>query len=261
MPRASATDFREIQQDFAAYLRRPEEVPIPAGVAPERAALYRELVFNNIKSFLDNNFPVLSKLLGEARWQSLAEQFVAEHACQTPYFLEIGREFLTWLRESGNRYLADMPCAEELAHYEWTELAVAVAEDDPVASFAAGALLDNCPLVSANAWPLRYDFPVHRIGPDFIPDEPPSQQTFLTVYRDRDFDVQFMEINAITWLLLERLREPERQSARQVLEQLAADFPSLTIEQVVGGGEQTLQELVSRGIIIGSHNPEPPAAD
>ena len=252
MQSASPTDFRQIQQSFAAYLRRPDEAPIPEGVAPERAALYRELVFNNIKSFLDNNFPVLSKVLGEARWQELAEYFVAEHACQTPYFLEIGREFLTWLRESGIGYLTDIPFAEELAHYEWTELAVAVAEDDPEESFVAEGLLDSRPVVSVNAWPLRYDFPVHRIGPDYLPEESPEQQTFLTVYRDRDFDVQFMEINALTWLLLERLREAEQRTARQLLEQIATEFPQLTVQQVVAGGEQTLQELVTRGIIVGS---------
>jgi len=252
VPSARTADFRQVQHSFAAYLRRPDDAPIPDGVTPERAAVYRELVFNNIKSFLDNNFPVLSEVLGESRWRELATLFVAEHACQTPYFLEVGREFQTWLRESGIRYLTDIPFAEELAHYEWAELAIAVAENDEVQTFASESLLDAHPLVSVNAWPLRYDFPVHLIGPDYQPDELPAQQTFLLIYRDLNFDVQFMEINGITWLLLERLREAGAQAAQQILEQIAADFPQLTVQQVVDGGEQTLQELVTRGVIIGS---------
>ncbi|RLA16808.1 MAG: DUF2063 domain-containing protein, partial [Gammaproteobacteria bacterium] len=73
------------------------------------------------------------------------------------------------------------------------------------------------------------------------------------IYRDPDFDVQFTEINGLTWLLLERLREVKiTLTARQILEQIAADFPQLTVQQVVDGGEQTLQELVTCGVIIGS---------
>jgi len=249
---ASGVDFQQVQKSFAAYVRTDEPLALPTGVSLERAAVYRELVFNNIKSFLDNNFPVLSDILGEPRWQQVAKAFVKEHACQSPYFLEIGREFLAWLRASGLQRLTDVPFAEELAHYEWVELAVAVAEDDAMPGFAGDGLLDTLPLLSVNAWPLRYDFPVHLIGPDFQPIEQPAEQSFLLVYRDTEFDVQFMEINGLTWLLLEQLRETDLRSARQILTQLATDFPQLTVQQLVDGGEQTLQQLLTCGVIIGS---------
>ena len=253
MQSSSSGDFQQIQKDFAAYIRSEDESRLPADVSLDRANVYRKLVFNNIKSFLDNNFPVLNEVLGESKWQQLAKTFVAEHPCQTPYFLEIGREFLTWLRQSGHGYLTEFPFAEELAHYEWIELAVAVAEDDFVQSFVGDNLLDTILLVSSNARLLRYDYPVHCIGPDFQLSEKPAEQTFLLIYRDPDFDVQFTEINGLTWLLLERLREVKiTLTARQILEQIEADFPQLTVQQVVDGGEQTLQELVTCGVIIGS---------
>ncbi|MEL0082289.1 MAG: putative DNA-binding domain-containing protein [Gammaproteobacteria bacterium] len=249
----SASDFQQLQRDFAGYLRSGDESLLPAEVSRERAQVYGRLVFNNIKGFLDHNFPVLNEIVGDQRWQQLARSFVTEHACQTPYFLEIGREFLTWLRATQPDALAEFPYAEELAHYEWSELAIAVAEDDPAVQFCAGDLLDTLPQVSANAWPLRYDYPVHQIGPDYLPGEPPSEQTFLLIYRDAEYDVQFMEINALTWLLIDQLRLQEPLTARQLLEQIASSFPQLALQQVVDGGEQTLRELISRGVIIGSH--------
>ncbi len=262
MPSASVAGFQLLQKNFVAYIRNAtsDQALLPVGVTPERAEVYRGLVFNNIKSFLDNNFPVLSSVVGEQRWRELAQRFVAEHSCQTPYFLEIGREFLAWLRDSGYETLQDLPFAQQLAHYEWVELAVAVAEDDPAETFTADSLIDAIPLISANAWSLRYDYPVHLIGPGFLPDAPgdsraddtAAEQTFLLVYRDAQFDVQFMQINALTWLLLERLKEPDPPSAREVLQQMGADFPQLTPQQLLDGGEQTLQELVARGVIIGS---------
>ena len=246
--------FQQLQKNFAAYVRSSDEALLPAGVSRERAEIYRELTFNNIKGFLDNNFPVLSKIIGDQAWRQLAEQFVAEHVCLTPYFLEIGREFLSWFRVVASDRCAQWPFAQELAHYEWAELAIAVAEDDPPQTFADDGLLDTLPLISRNSWSLRYDYPVHQIGPDFMPAELPDQQTFLLVYRDPDEEVQFMQINALTWLLLEHLREAKTKSARQLLTEIAAEFPQLSVESVIDGGEQTLQQLQSRGVIVGSQS-------
>ncbi len=256
MQSAEVADFQRLQKNFAAYIRctdgSADQSLLPDGVTRERAEIYRELTFNNIKSFLDNNFPVLSKILGESAWRDLAEQFVAEHVCTTPYFLEIGREFLSWFRGGAEIRCSEWPFAVELAHYEWAELAIAVAEDEPEHGFADIDLLDSRPLVSRNAWSLRYDYPVHQIGPDFLPAEPPEQQTFLLVYRDQQEDVQFMQINALTWLLLEQLRDTDCQTARQLLTEIAAEFPQLPVESVLVGGEQTLVELQQRGVVVGS---------
>jgi len=40
--------FQQHQAAFAAYIRNPENSPLPVGVKPERMAMYRELFFNNI---------------------------------------------------------------------------------------------------------------------------------------------------------------------------------------------------------------------
>ena len=110
-----AVDFRAKQAEFAAYIRDPQHNPAPADVAPERMAMYRELFFNNIDSFLATSFPVLRSLFSEQHWQALASDFFARHRCHTPYFSEIDEEFLDYLQQC--QTVSDYPFLWELAHY------------------------------------------------------------------------------------------------------------------------------------------------
>ena len=69
-----------------------------------------------------------------------------------------------------------------------------------------GDLIAGRPVLSPLAWVLAYDYPVHQISPANQPHEPAGQSTFLVVYRNRDDQVGFMEINAVTARLLECCR-------------------------------------------------------
>ena len=44
-------DFKSKQDEFAAYIRDPENNPVPADVKMHRMSMYRELIFNNIVIF------------------------------------------------------------------------------------------------------------------------------------------------------------------------------------------------------------------
>lgn len=155
---------------------------------------------------------MLRRLIPDDPWRSLVRDFYARHHCHSPLFLEIGREFLAYLEQERGRRPEDPSFLRELAHYEWVELALAVSEADPEDRGPLdpdGDLLGGTPLLSPLAWPLRYRFPVHRIGPDFQPTEPGGPPTYLTVYRDREDRVRFLEINAATHALVPRnLIEP-----------------------------------------------------
>jgi hypothetical protein len=211
------------------------------------------LFFNNIEGFVSGAFPVLRSLYGDRDWQQLLQEFMAQHHCQTPYFLEISQEFLTYLQQ---RPLAeyDRPFMLELAHYEWVELALEVSEVslESVVADPSGDLLACLPVVSPLLWSLCYQYPVHRIGPDFQPQLPSEQPSYLLVYRDRDDRVQFMEGNAVTARLLELLQQPDAGSGRQVLLQLAEELRHPRPEQLLASGLDTLQQLQARDIVLGS---------
>lgn len=214
----------EQQRAFAAHLRDPERVPPPAGIEPRRMTIYRELFFNNLRDLLGGAFPVARQILGAEAWQRLVRDFYAHHHAHTPYFLELPREFLDWLTARRERPGDEPAFLDELAHYEWVELALAVSEDEAPAAQAAadGDPLDAPLAVSPLAWPLAYRWPVHRLAPDHAPAEAPATPTFLVVYRDAADQVQFLEIGAETARLLDALERTPGATARTLLTESGA---------------------------------------
>ena len=243
-----------LQRQFAAHIRDPDRQPAPAGIEDRRLQIYRELFFNNLRSLLANNFPVLHGLYEPDDWSALVRDFYAEYRCHTPLFTEIAREFLRYLQDVREPRPNDPPFLLELAHYEWIELALELDERDPaaIAVDADGDLLAGSPALSPLAWPLSYRFPVHRIRPDHRPAQPPAEPTHLLVYRDRQDRVRFMELNAVARLLVERLQNGPRASGRSLLESVAADIGHPDPARVVAAGAGLLADLRERGVILGT---------
>ncbi len=243
--------FRQTQYAFAAYIRDPEQNPVPPGVRPERMRMYRELFFNNVKSFIGSGFPVLKQVLEEAHWLELVGDFFARHKSATPYFVELPREFLAFLREERNGHPEDPPFLLELAHYEWVELALSVAAGE--APQECSALLENplaCTIdLSEVAWPLAYRFPVQLISRDYQPAEPPDEPACLAVYRDREEVVRFLELNPVTYRLLQILEEEGAMSAERCLRRIADEVGAADPTAIFIHGEGILRELAERGVI------------
>jgi len=242
--------FQQIQQAFAAYVRDPEQAP-PPGFQPERIALYRELFFNNVLSFIGGAFPVLREVLPEAQWLALLRDFFARHRCATPYFAGIPEEFLDYLQRERAEAFDDPPFLLELAHYEWVELALAVAMGEPPRDNPEllADPLECRVFLSETAWPLAYRFPVHRIGRDFQPTEAPPQPTCLAVYRDGADQVRFMELNPVSYRLLQILEEAGERPARECLRQIAEELGYADAEAIMSHGAETLRALAERGVI------------
>lgn len=243
--------FLAQQLDFAAHIRHPEQHPRPADVEARRMQIYVDLFYNNIRSFLSSTFPVARSVLGEERWEALVRDFVHRHPSESPYFLEISQEFLTFLADTRPPGLP--PFMLELCHYEWVELALSVAEEEfPEEGVDRdGDLLTGIPVVSPLIWKLAYRFPVHRIGPAFQPDEPGPEPTQLVVYRRFDDEVRFMQVNALTMGLLDML-EAGNVSGGEALERLGEQVPGLNPAVVRREGHATLERLRRAGIIAGT---------
>jgi hypothetical protein len=251
-------DFRRQQYEFAAHLRNPEENPAPEGIEERRLKVYRELFFNNVSNLLASTFPVLSDLLGEERWATLTREFYHHHVSHTPIFMEIPGEFLRWMQEEMSEPERWPAFMLELAHYEWVELAlmtdthdIDAVDVDAVDVDPDGNILDGVPVISPVAWPLAYDYPVHRIGHDFQPEKPGEQPTFIVVYRKRDDEVGFTEINAVTARLLELVQENDSASTRELLESIAREMGHDDPDVVINGGLDIIKGLQQQDIVLG----------
>lgn len=254
--------FQKLQYEFSAHIRHPGQHARPGDVEDRRMEIYRDLLYRNIEGFLSGGFPVLCEIHSDADWHALVRDFFHRHQSTTPYFPEIGQEFLAYLQDERGERESDFPFLLELAHYEWTEVALDVADvdlDDETAD-PDGDLLAASPVISPLAWPLSYRFPVHRISAEFLPTEPGEQPTTLIVYRDRGDQVRFMETNPASLHLLRKIEQNASQSGRDVLESIAREMQHPEPEVVVQGGLETLQRLLEQDVILGTRPPAPVGA-
>lgn len=242
------TALKDYQMAFTSHIRDPQNTRLPEGVSERGLAVYSEIVFNNLESSVAACFPVLKNTLGEAFWLTLVRDFFKQHACKTPIFREIPEEFLDYI----NRVTGLPGYVQNLAHYEWVELYLAYA--DEVVNWAqidteADPLDASIAFVPAMAL-LSYDYPVHQISPENIPEVPLESPVQLLVYRDIEDLVRFVEINHMTSVLIEDLQDGQL-TPRQALIGIASGM-EFDLDAVVDFGLDVLQDLKSQGVILGT---------
>ena len=253
-PENNLPRFQQQQLSFTAHIRDPQNAPLPDDIPARRMAIYTEIFFNNINDQLTGNFPVLREITSDERWFALVRDFMMRHRSATPLFTEVAVEFLEYLQQEREAQSADWPFMLELAHYEYVELAVAIsAADEQLGEFDPnGDLLHGRPLVGPTAWNLSYQWPVHTIGPENLPQDPPAEPTHLVVYRDRVDDVHFLEINAVTQRLLQLLKETPEYTGLEVLKAIAEELNHPDADSVIEAGKELLDELRQRNVILGT---------
>jgi hypothetical protein len=260
--------LREQQFALTRHLRDPDVHAAPAGIDDRRLGIYRDLLFNNIEALLAGNFPVIRTLLGEAEWKILVRAFYRDHRCQTPLFPEIAQEFLGFVQARDERAAGDLPFLAELAHYEWLELALQISEagmDDidrePSAkpgSEQRRAVLDGVPALSPLAWPIAYRWPVHRLGPGYLPATPPDAPTLLLLRREPDGKVRFSELSPLAFRLLQRLEQSPALSGRAQLEALAQEAAAADPDAFIEHGAVLLEQMQASGVLF-RRRADPPA--
>ena len=252
----SATDkpsFITTQHRFTQYIRNPDTTPPPSDIEKRRADIYRDLFFNNLQSFLADNFPVLREISSDDYWASLVRDFFSRHQSSSPYFSQIPAEFIDFLqneRAHSKQSSDDSPFIIELAHYEWAEL-LASTNDGIEQNKASSENIERQILtLSVNAYPLAYQYPVHNISPDFIPTEAPSEPSYLVVYRNAEDEVVFLETNPVTHALLEKLAKNSSLNSLSILKKLAKDMQHPNPGVVIQGGLGIISDFISRGVIV-----------
>ncbi len=254
MAEAARPRFQELQYGFAAHIRDPQRAPAPAGIEERRLQIYRDLFYNTVEGCLVSGFPVLHKLSPDAVWHARVRDFYARHVCHAPQFHRVPEEFLSYLENERGAHPDDPPFLRELAHYEWVELELSIStlQLSPHLAEPNGDWLEQAPYVSPLAWTLSYDFPVHRIDPDFQPQEPGEQPTYLIVNRDRQDRVRFLEINAVTARLMELMHAEPEANGRALLTRIAEELQHPQPDAVIAGGAEIFASLRERDIVLGT---------
>lgn len=245
--------FQQLQYRFAAHLRDPERHAI-GDIEARRLQVYRDLFYNNVEDCLASAFPVLRRISDDAVWHARVRDFYARHRSQAPQFHRVPEEFLHYLEQERGDHVDDPPFLLDLAHYEWAELALSISPIDVTPDLADpnGDPLSGCPVLSPLAWTLAYAYPVHRIGPDFQPQSPDPQATYLIVNRDRQDCVRFLEINAVTARLTTLIEAEPLATGRELLLRIAGELAHPEPEAVVREGANIFERLRQRDILLGT---------
>lgn len=249
--------FQRYQLAFSAHIRDPQHSPKPKNTASRGIAVYKEIVFNNLFESISACFPVAQKVLGKRAWLNLVRCFLREYSANTPIFREIPQEFLSFL--SMQTKLADTklpPYLLSLCHYEWVELAVSTTPlpetnheaREICALKSAEDLLAYQPAFTPTMQLLNYEYAVQKISPRYKPKEKVSTQ--LLVYRDAEYSVKFVELNPVTYRLIELLQH-EKTTGLQALTIIANELSHPQPEIIVQFGMSILEDLATQGIILG----------
>lgn len=236
-------DFQKTQQLFSDAIRDPQQSVIDIEV--RRLKIYQDLFFNNIESFIAGSFPVLKEIINEEDWRILVRDFFIHHSCDSPYFLKISEEFLTYLETARFEFLPEF--TQQLAHWEWMELFADVYVDEQ--QLLPEATLDfNTGIYQTinTAWAQVYEYPVHKISQDYQSVE--KAPVFLLIHRNADFQVGFIELNPLSYLLFLSLIDNQQKTLTQLLLVLAHEH-GMDPEVVLTGGQAILSQWCEHGLI------------
>ncbi|MSP86418.1 MAG: DUF2063 domain-containing protein [Methylotenera sp.] len=251
--------FQQYQQAFTAYIRDPINQPRPQNVNAKRMDVYKDIVFNNLFEYVSACFPVAQKVLGKRAWLKLIRGFFREHSANSPIFREIPEEFLSYLSQEHLLVREKLPpYLVSLCHYEWVELIVSTIPDlqtdanlnkrtiNPV-----GDLLEYQPAFTPTMQLLNYQYAVQKISPSYKPKD--QVMTLLLVYRNAEYLVEFVELNPVTYRLIELLQQ-EGTTSKQALTVIANELGQLPPESVTQFGLEMLNNLSKQGVIIGVYH-------
>ena len=199
--------FQSLQLDFTAHVRDPVNNPIPSDIEKRRMDIYVRLVYNNIENFCASRFPRAKALLGDERWHELIRDFVHHHQSKSPYFSQIGDEFIAFLI-SERENVSDPVFLVELCHFEWLPMYLdRLADELPDYEMCTDPLtttLQASPLAIAR----RYSWPVTEVSQTLVPSEPPESPTWILAFRNRADKVDVRHTDELSANLIEALREP-----------------------------------------------------
>lgn len=258
LPVAESMDFQALQRDLCAHLRNPK-APAPEGWGADSLELYSGLVYRNIESFLSLCFAPVRVRAGQPLWHRLVRGFIRSERTVTPIFHELPGLFVLWLSEEGLPAHAEHAAKrvgvknaallEQLAHFLWVRYELDFATDYCPETVPLRDVLAARPIWSPLCWPLRYDWPVHRLPKGAVR----RGEYLLLVWRDSDDVVRWQEVAAATMQLAELLQKAQGQlTGAEIVQQLSGAIETPDEASLRQQVCQEMERLCGEGLILGT---------
>lgn len=222
----------------------------------ERFLIYRKLVQNRLRAATRESIPRTVARRGKDPFIADFAEFMAEHACSSPYLRDIPAEFVEWVaprwRENSElpRYLGD------LARHELLEGDVRNDPDGGESPTGKPIALDAALVFDGSARLLHYDFAVHKLS--YATDDrtdPPEQSTHLLVYRDADVKVRYLELTTWAAAVMDRLLGAD-DTVQTGLLAAAASLGEPLDDDKLAKAATLFADLADRGVLLGARSIE-----
>jgi uncharacterized protein len=238
----------QTQSRLADYCRTGLYEPI-AGVDPERAAVYRELVWNTVSGALEKAYPITWEWLGAEKWDELTSDFFAQWNSSTPYFWMMPKELYLFVEQEGGARWG-IPYLRDLLFFEWIEIELFMMADRKAQLHRQEGDLMRDPLVLNPEGRIdAFQYPVYRSQPEELGDSKGSY--FLFSYRHPvDLEVCFIELSPVCAVMVELLMQ-SRLSGEELVGALIEQFGLEEGDEIYRFTENFLTGLLSQGAVLG----------
>jgi hypothetical protein len=176
---------------------------------PERLALYRRLVRNNLLGVTSKMMPRTRARVNdvaEGAFDQSFDAFMAEVAPRTHYLRDVPAEFLAWVTPRWAKDSAVPRYAPDLAAFELVHFQIAAAPPLTGAASVADLALDRRLVFCPARTLVRYAHAVHELAEDVENRaEPAVRDVALVAYRDPENAVRLLELTALAASIVERL--------------------------------------------------------
>ena len=237
----------QLQNDFCQSIRNPTYQPNLDAFTVSRLEIYKELVFSNIQSIVEQCFPITQEIVSQEEWLKMVRFFVLHLASNSPYFHHLPKLMIDTLTK--HNYAWSAPYIRELMHYEWLELYVDLLDlqEDKVVIVDSQSHLTTPLTLSKLAVIASYEYPVDRLGMDNIQVE--KESFWVAVYRDEEFDINFTRLNEITFYMLSKFKH-DTPTALEVISDTISRSPNHS-EAIISEAPIVIHEWVNQGLLVG----------
>lgn len=243
------TDTINIQSEMAAYCRTGAEVNLP-GANSKRFAQYRRLVRGVVHDALETTFPITRDYLDTGLWNRLADDFLANHKCQSWQVWNIAGEFYEYSLDKKTPENLGLPVLKDLLQFEWaeTELYNMKNKDIPAHSMVGDIALD-VPVFNPEFKIFRFDYPIHTMRPEMALEK--KGEYFLLMFRDLDDGrIHFLDISPWHVWMIEQMTV-YAMTLEQTLVKAQSLFETFDDEKFRKESLQFLKHLQQKKFLLG----------
>lgn len=247
MPLEATT--HETQSQLADYCRTGIYQPI-AGVDPERAAVYRRLVWNTVSEALNKAYPIACHWLGPEKWEELTSEFFAQWRSKTPYFWMMPKELYLFVEESDGSTRWGVPYLRDLLLFEWIEIELfMMANRTPLLHRKEGDVMRDQMVLNPEGRVDGLHYPVYKSHPEEL--NQCSGTYFLFSYRHPvELETCFIELSPICAVMVELLMQAPL-SGEELVATLIEQFELEEGDHIYRFAENFFTGLLSQGAVLG----------